>query len=70
MMQELTSLRHQRDTLSSVAETTRGRLAELENALAAKEKAVGELKGALDRMRQHKIESDEASERRYQVLSG
>ena len=68
MKQELTTLRNQREGLTSSAEATKSRVTELEIALASKEESIVKLKDALDRMRHHKIEADVATERRYQVF--
>jgi len=67
MKQELTTLRNQREGLTSSAEATKSRVTELEIALASKEESIVKLKDALDRMRHHKIEADVATERRYQT---
>ena len=69
MKNELASLRLQRDQLLSVADASKARAAELENALAIKEKACIELKADLELTRQCRSEVDEAFERRYQVSS-
>ena len=67
MKNELASFRLQRDQLLSVADASKTRAAELESALAIKEKACIELKASLELTRQCRSEVDEAFERRYQV---